>query len=255
MVKRRRYGTSVELDPNLSIFLGRNFEASVDVLQPINLPSTLVNGVYTFIGTEPHFKTQADNNFEPMRQAMPPPNMPQMNLTPLNYMQGLAPQPSMMMPMMPPPTPTILDQEMMLQQGLLSPQPMMPLQEMMPPMYGGGVQAANIRLNGAKTKSACSGCFFWTLFFGIFLIFPLFCMLCEWWKKCNYPIYELTIEAYRNLASFIAKHPTLVSLEITTYDNALNSQKAKILYDALSASQIRKLKYTNKAFICDVRDN
>ena len=161
----------------------------------------------------------------------------------------------MMMPMMPPPTPTILDQEMMLQQSLLSPQPMMPLQEMMPPTYGSGVHSANITIYGAKTKSACSGCFFWTLFLGIFTIFPLFCMLCHWWKKCNYPIYELTIEAYRNLANFIAKNPTLTSLEVTTYDNALNSQKAKILYDALSASQIRKLKYTNKAFICDVKDN
>ena len=255
MVKRRRH--LGDLDPNLSVFFGRTFEVSVDALTPFTFPSTLVNGVYTFIGNEKHFKTQADNNFVPGRQALPPPNMGQLNLTPLNYMQGMAPQPSMMMPVMPLPTPTILDQGTMLQQGLLSPQPMMPLQDMMmmPQMTAGGVHTGNITLRGLKTKSAHSCCFTLTLMLGIFLILPLFFMCCEWWKKIQYPLYELTIEAYRDLANFIAKHPTLVSLEIITYDNALNSQKARILHEALSASQIRNFKYTNKAFICDVRDN
>jgi hypothetical protein len=76
-----------------------------------------------------------------------------------------------------------------------------------------------------------------------------------WWKRIVYPTYELTAEAYHSVARFIAKTPTLVTLDLTVIDNAFNAQKAAILHEALSRSQIQSFLFTNRVLNCDGKDN
>lgn len=163
-------------------------------------------------------------------------NMAAMDLTMGNMMTDpdmmMMPNPSMMFPppsMYPTPPPPVQDHEMMLRNNLIQPQPMPP-QNPMAVAYGGAINSAKFMIYGAKSRPSNNLCYCLTYILGSILIFPLFFVCCMWWKGIVYPTYELTADAYHAVARFIAKTPTLSTLDLTVVDNAFNAQKAAILH-------------------------
>lgn len=116
------------------------------------------------------------------------------------------------------------------------------------------VQQANITLVGNKTKSSNICCFMMTFMF-FCLIFPLFFMCCEWWKKIVSPIYELTAQAYQSIGDFLRVNPTVTNLNLTVVDNAFSPEKARILAAALGGSRVTGITFVNAAIALNGSQN
>lgn len=76
-----------------------------------------------------------------------------------------------------------------------------------------------------------------------------------WWKRIVFPSYELTADAYHAVATFISKTPSMTTLDLTVTDNSFNAQKAAILHEALSRSQIQTFLFTNRVLNCNGKDD
>lgn len=202
-------------------------------------PPTLINGIYTFVGNEMSLRAQVDGGITPLPQAMPQINLAQMNMMP---------------PMMPP-------ADMMMQEALLGGMPPMipggiPMQSMMAPQGNElSIQQANIMIVGTKSKPGNDWCHAFTVIFGSLLIFPLFFMCCMWWKKIVYPTYDLTMDAYQNLANFLSRAQNVNNLNLTVVDNSFGSQKARIIHDTLARSRITGFTFNNRALNCNGQHN
>jgi hypothetical protein len=61
------------------------------------------------------------------------------------------------------------------------------------------------------------------------LIFPIFFMCCDWWKKIVSPFYEISFQTYQTLARIINQNSTINYLNLTVVDNALDAQKINLL--------------------------
>lgn len=116
------------------------------------------------------------------------------------------------------------------------------------------IQQANITLVGNKTKSSNICCCFMTLMC-VCLIFPIFFMCCEWWKKMVCPLYELTAQAYQSIGDFIRVNPTVTNLNLTVIDNAFSAEKARILAAGLSNSRITGITFINGAIALNGSQN
>lgn len=101
------------------------------------------------------------------------------------------------------------------------------------------IKQANIVCNGLEIKSYDICCMITTIVLGSILIFPLFFMCCEWWKKKVHPAYEIPIQTYKTLAKLISL-PALKTMNLNLRDNKLNAAKSQILYDALSRAESLK---------------
>ncbi len=178
----------------------------------------LFNGVYTFFGSEMSFRAHADT---PTKPIIPQPQQPNVLMIPTSNTLDVPNNNS--------------------------------FQEITPPIeeVNLSTQQINIMLVGNKTKSSNPMCIFSTICFGMCCIFPLCFMCCNWWKKAVYPIYELSLQAYREVASFLERNPTANNLNLIVVDNAFNYEKASVLYDTLSRGQIRTISFTNKALACN----
>lgn len=66
--------------------------------------------------------------------------------------------------------------------------------------------------------------------FGALLLFPLFFMCCQWWKKLVYPRYELNPEVFNSLAKMVRCAPDLKLLTLTIADSSFDHFKAGKLY-------------------------
>ena len=95
--------------------------------------------------------------------------------------------------------------------------------------FGTGILQANITLVGTKVKTTNNCCFCLTILLGSFLILPLMVMCCGWWKKIVYPAYELAVDTYKSMATFIASCPNITSIMLVVADNNFNAEKARIL--------------------------
>jgi hypothetical protein len=171
--------------------------------------------------------------------------MPQQNILQHNMMM----QPNMMQAEM-----------MMMQPNVMQPNMMMldMTQQNMIMDNRGAEQSllqAKLYIVGNKTKTSNNCCFYFTVISGSFIILPLFFMCCMWWKKIVYPFYELSVDAYQNIANLIARSPNMNNLTLTITDNAFNAQKARILYDALSRSRVMSLSFSNRALACNNQSN
>jgi hypothetical protein len=97
-------------------------------------------------------------------------------------------------------------------------------------------------------------CLVFTIIFGSIFCPLLFIMCCDWWKKIAYPLYEIPIKTYQ-LLQFVIQRPELTSLTLLICDSNFDSQKAKILYDLLSKSNIKTFKLYNGAGHMDYKAN
>lgn len=96
--------------------------------------------------------------------------------------------------------------------------------------FGTGILQANLTLVGTKVKTTNNCCFCLTILLGSFLILPLMVMCCGWWKKIVYPAYELAVDTYKSMATFIASCPNITSIMLVVADNNFNAEKARILH-------------------------
>ena len=88
---------------------------------------------------------------------------------------------------------------------------------------------------------------------GVFMIFPFFFWSCSWWKKIVYPAYEVSVSSYKCLQR-LTKSKKINKLTLNVIDNTFNDQKAKILYNILSKSSIKRFVFTNRAMNYDYND-
>lgn len=189
---------------------GISFEATLDMITSNTLPPTLMNGIYTFAGNEMAFRTQSSliptNPLGMQIQMQPQSDFMQMGMMDQMSNQNFA-QNGMLQP-------GVMDYNGMVQPGMMN---------VVPPDINAPMQQANITIVGAKTKPGNQCCIVCTLVSGAFCIFPLCFMCCAWWKNIAFPMYELSVEAYREIAQFILRNPTLNNLNLSVADNAFNA--------------------------------
>lgn len=209
---------------------GISLEATLDMITANTTPAILMNGIYSFAGSEMAFRSQSTAIITPV-QMMP---MVPMAGTEMGVMSDQASMGSYgQSPMLP----------NMIGVGMVPPNPNAPMQQ------------ANLTIVGAKTKAGSQCCIISTIMAGACCIFPLCFMCCAWWKQIAYPLYELSADAYRAIGEFVQKNPTLNNLNLSVADNAFNAEKARILLDILSRGQITGFNFVNMALACNGKFN
>jgi hypothetical protein len=93
-----------------------------------------------------------------------------------------------------------------------------------------------------------------TMIWGSLIILPLFFLCMDWWKRCTYPIYTISANAYLNLGKFFRSH-NLRNVTLTVVDNNFDQAKARILFNLLAESQVRGFTFINNAGNFDYQSN
>ncbi len=88
---------------------------------------------------------------------------------------------------------------------------------------------------------------------GFLLFFPWIVMCCEWWTKMVEPAFELPLDIYHGLMGLI-KMPTVKSVNLEVIDNAFNNEKAKLIFNNLSASEVKDFTFYNSGGAFDYKD-
>jgi len=92
--------------------------------------------------------------------------------------------------------------------------------------------------------SMCS--YLCTLIWGSIIILPLFFMCMGWWKRCTYPIYDISPSVYMSLGKLF-KAPNIRNVTMTVTDNTFDANKANIIYNLLAESRLRGFTFINGA--------
>ena len=121
----------------------------------------------------------------------------------------------------------------------------MQMQMMQQQQMNTGVNQLNVITVGDKDPGN-GVCYCLTFIFAC-LIFPLFFMCCNWWKKIVYPKYHVSAEFYRAVGQFVRNNATCTTVKLTVCDNQFNNEKVHILRDGLMGTQIQSLTVVNMA--------
>ena len=100
----------------------------------------------------------------------------------------------------------------------------------------------NITGTCVQSYSAC--CFWGTIIIGSILIFPIFFLCCDWWKRRAYQIHVIDKKAYESMIKMINKS-NANELYIRVQDNNFNQAKALLIIQALQNSQIKNFIFKN----------
>ena len=92
-----------------------------------------------------------------------------------------------------------------------------------------------------------------TLIWGSIILFPLFFMCMNWWKRCTYAIFDVPETVYDSLGRLT--RGGLGNLTLTVIDNCFSANKANILYNHLSNSQMKGFTFINAAMALDYNNN
>ena len=111
---------------------------------------------------------------------------------------------------------------------------------------------ANITITGLQLQPMNNYSRICTITWGSIIILPLFFMVCNWWQKCTYPLYEIQEEVYVTLGRLI-RGGYMSNLTLTIADSCFDSLKAQILYDSLYVSGLRGFTLNNVAYPLDYR--
>jgi hypothetical protein len=109
-----------------------------------------------------------------------------------------------------------------------------------------GINQLNVVTVGDKLAGNVA-CLFLTMVCAVFLIFPIFFMCCDWWRKVVYPLYSVRLDFYRGLGTFLRRVPSCQTLRVTVCDNNFNAEKGRLLYEALMGSQVKSFTLVNLA--------
>lgn len=126
--------------------------------------------------------------------------------------------------------------------------------ESLNPTETANIREATINCTGTQISEMNMMCLICTICWGSFLIFPLCFMCCDWWMRMTYPSFDVPESTYRALQNLILGSP-LQTLSMTVTDNRLGAQKAQILYDILSRSQLKGFTLVNGAGHYDLDNN
>ena len=85
-----------------------------------------------------------------------------------------------------------------------------------------------------------------TIIWGSIVIFPLFFMCCDWWKKCTYAAYEIPERTYSSLSRLL-RGSSIRNVTLNVTDNTFDGQKANTLYEIISSSQLNGFTFRNMA--------
>lgn len=92
------------------------------------------------------------------------------------------------------------------------------------------VTEANITVVGNKTAEGDTCIFMLIILLAAFLIFPMFFLCCMCTKQLTYPRYDLSVDFYRLVGTFIRKETQCRVLKLTVVDNVFNTEKVRALY-------------------------
>ena len=112
------------------------------------------------------------------------------------------------------------------------------------------IRDAVISLQGTQVSQFGMCCFIWTIVWGSILIFPLFFMCCDWWKRIVYPSFSVSYSAYGAIRN-IVKISSLQNLTLTVTDNTFDQQKINLLYEIISTSNLKAFTFINLAGMYD----
>lgn len=79
-------------------------------------------------------------------------------------------------------------------------------------------------------------------------------MCCDWWKRIAYGAFNIPTATYQSLQTLIAL-PNLQTLSLKVTDNCFNKEKAQILYNILSQSQLKGFTFVNSATSYDLESD
>ena len=116
-----------------------------------------------------------------------------------------------------------------------------------------GVSQLNVISVGEK-NSGSPVCSCLTILF-LCLIFPIFFVCCNWWKKIVFPKYNLNAELYRAVGQFVRNNITCTIVRLIVCDSQFNSEKVHLLRDVLMGTQIQSLTVVNIAKAINYDDN
>lgn len=89
-------------------------------------------------------------------------------------------------------------------------------------------------------------CTICTFIWGAIIIFPLFFLCCNWWKRTTQPLYDVPYFAYGVLERLLTRS-NIVHLRFQVYDNFFDDSKVQVLYDIISKSPIKSFHFANMA--------
>ena len=97
-------------------------------------------------------------------------------------------------------------------------------------------------------------CYFCTIFWGSIFLLPLFCICCDWWRRCVFPAFDIPIETYHSM-SRLFRSPNLRNITLRVVDNTFDIQKADMLCKFVSESSLKGFTFVNSAGGYDYHDN
>lgn len=109
-----------------------------------------------------------------------------------------------------------------------------------------------INVSGTLTKGNDVCCLWATIIVGSILLFPLFFICCDWWKRRINKNFKVEDEGYEAIINLV-HNSSVDEFYLMVQDNTFNKMKAEALCDALSRSKIKNFSFTNMAlgFDCE----
>ena len=113
---------------------------------------------------------------------------------------------------------------------------------------------AKIIISGVEVKEVNMTALMCTLIWGAIILFPLFFICCNWWKKCVGGISDVPLAIYQKLER-IVRGPNMKNLTLIVNDNYFGAEKANVLYNVLSSSGLKGFTFINNAQALDYDHN
>ena len=130
----------------------------------------------------------------------------------------------------------------------------LPIQAQNTAQNGTPINHLQLTIVGTKAEAGNGVCVCFTVLLAC-LIFPLFFMCCNWWKKIAHPKYEVNPTTYQAVGNALSSVPNLNNLSLTVVDNAFNNEKAQILYNIVGGRQLAAFTFDNMAPQLDWRED
>lgn len=72
---------------------------------------------------------------------------------------------------------------------------------------------------GSKIRASSGAVAALIIFLGILLIFPLFFLCCQWYKRCTMPSFGVSKKSYEVIQKLVSNSPQLNIMMLTVFDN------------------------------------
>ena len=105
---------------------------------------------------------------------------------------------------------------------------------------------AQITVTGQQIQPMSQCSLMCTMIWGSLIIFPLFLMCCDWWKKCTYPAFSIDEGTYQSICRLL-RGSGMKNITLRVHDNTFDGGKANILYNGLVESGVRGFTFINLA--------